>query len=245
MPLLRDIQLKEEFRGELLREIFSIQEEERRRIARELHDETSQDLASLNANLEAALGMLPDDADRVRTRLKAAQTISISILDEIHKLIYELRPSLLDDLGLGPAVRWLAEVNLGTAGIKVDFKSIGKERRLPPQLETTLFRITKESFSNITRHARARNVSLNLYFNKTTVKVHIQDDGTGFDVEEAINSKDRPRGLGLLGMKERVELMNGTLNIQSRPDGDGTVIDIEIPLKQEVTGGENKNTGGR
>ncbi|MDP3879951.1 MAG: sensor histidine kinase [Dehalococcoidales bacterium] len=243
MPLLRDIQLKDEFRSELLREIFSIQEEERRRIARELHDETSQALASLNANLEAALGMLPGDADKVRARLKEAQMISISILDEIHKIIYELRPSLLDDLGLGPAVRWLAEVNLETAGIKVDFKATGKERRLPPQLETTLFRITKEAFSNITRHAHARNVSLDLHFRKNSVKVRIQDDGTGFDVEEAINSKERPRGLGLLGMKERVELMNGMLNIYSRPGDGGTVIDIEIPLKQEVVGGENKDTG--
>ncbi|MBI2288617.1 MAG: sensor histidine kinase [Chloroflexi bacterium] len=240
-----EIQRKDEVRGELLREIFSIQEEERRRIARELHDETSQALSSLNANLEAALGILPSGTDKVKARLKEAQAISISILDDIHKLIYELRPSMLDDLGLVPAVRWLADVNLVAAGIKVSVSIIGKERRLSPQLETTLFRIIKEAISNITRHAHARNASLSLHFQKHTITAHIQNDGRGFDVEEAINSKDRPRGLGLLGMKERVELMSGTLDIRSHPGKRGTEITIEIPIKQEVTLGENKNTGGR
>ncbi len=240
-----EVQRKDEIRGELLREIFSIQEEERRRIARELHDETSQDLASINANLEVALGMLPDNIDKARLRLKAAQALSINILDEVHKLIYELRPTLLDDLGLVPAVRWLVDVNLEAAGIKVNFQVTGKEERLPPQLETTLFRIIKEAFSNITRHAHAKNTSVNLHFQKSTIGVHIQDDGIGFDVTEAINSRDRPRGLGLLGMKERVELVNGTLRMHSHTSGDGTEIIIEIPLKQEGLGGKNKDLGSR
>ncbi len=228
--LHQEVQRKEEIRGELLREIFSIQEEERRRIARELHDETSQVLASLTANLEAVSGMLPDSADKTRTILRKAQALSVSILDEIHRLIYELRPSLLDDLGLVAATRWLADISLRQAGIAVNFRTVGQERRLPSQLEATLFRVIQEGVHNIARHAHAKNAGLSLHFKKSTIRVHIKDDGRGFDVEEAISSKDRPRGLGLLGMKERVELVNGTLSIRSRPGGGGTEISIEIPL---------------
>lgn len=229
--LHREIQHKEEIRGELLREIFSIQEEERKRIARELHDETSQSLASLVANLEAMTGILPAGTEKVRTRIKKTQDLSISILDEINKLIYELRPSLLDDLGLVAAARWLAENNLETVGIKVDFRTVGKEKRLPSQLETTLFRVIQEAVTNITRHAGAKNTSISLQFKRSMIRVSIKDDGKGFDVEEAITSRDRPRGLGLLGMKERVELAKGTLSLRSRA-GYGTQISIEIPLNR-------------
>jgi PAS domain S-box-containing protein len=228
--LHQEVQRKEENRGELLREIFSIQEEERRRIARELHDETSQALASLAASLEAISGMLPSSTDKVRVRLRKAQALSISILDEIHKLTYELRPTLLDDLGLVAAARWLADNNLRAAGIRVKSRTTGREKRLPPQLEATLFRVIQEAVTNIARHSHAKNASVMLHFDKNIVKVRVSDDGEGFDVEEAISSKDRPRGLGLLGMKERVELVNGTLSIKSRPGGGGTKIEVEIPL---------------
>ena len=228
--LHQEVQHKEEIRGELLREIFSIQEEERRRIARELHDETSQVLASLTANLEAAASILPAGANKTRALLRKAQALSTNILDEIHRLIYELRPTLLDDLGLVAATRWLVDNNLVAAGVTVNFKTVGRERRLPPQLETTLFRVAQEAVFNITRHAHAKNVSVNQHFRKGSIRIHIKDDGRGFDVKEAVSSKDRPRGLGLLGMKERVELMNGTLSIRSHPGGGGTEIDIEIPM---------------
>ncbi len=228
--LHQEVQRKEETRGELLREIFSIQEEERRRIARELHDETSQTLASLTASLEAAAAMLPTSADKAKAILRKAQALSINILDDLHKLIYELRPSLLDDLGLVAATRWLAENNLEAAGIGVNFKIVGQKRRLSPRLETTLFRVIQEAVYNIVRHAHAKNASISLHFKKSVIRVHVRDDGGGFDVDEAISSKDRPRGLGLLGMKERVELVNGTLDIRSHPGGGGTEINIEIPL---------------
>ncbi len=234
--LHQEVQHKEEVRGELLKDILAIQEEERKRIARELHDETSQAIASLVANLEASAGMLPAAMDKPKALLRKAQSLSISILDGIHKLIYELRPSLLDDLGLVAATRWLADNNLRELGVKVDFRSTGRKRRLSSRLETTLFRVIQEAVYNIAKHARARNTSLSLHFKKNAIRVNIRDDGTGFDVAEAISSKDRPRGLGLLGMKERVELLNGTLNIQSRP-GAGTEINIEIPFNGEVSNG--------
>ncbi len=242
--LHQEVQHKDEIRGELLREILSIQEEERRRIARELHDETSQVLASLTANLEAIASILPASAEKATAIIRKSQALSVKILDEIHRLIYELRPSLLDDLGLVAATRWLIDNNLVTIGVKVDFKTVGRVRRLPPQLEATLFRVIQEAVSNIARHAHAKNAELTLHFQKKMVAIHISDDGHGFDVEEAINAKDRPRGLGLLGMKERVELMRGTLNIHSQPDRGGTEIDVKIPLSEEDSDGQNKGTGG-
>ena len=227
--LHQQLRQKEEIRSELLREIFSIQEEERKRIARELHDETSQALASLTAGLEVVVSKLPANEGKAKNQLRKTQALSLGILDDIHRLIYELRPTLLDDLGLVAATQWLLDNNLGLAGIALDFKTSGNKRRLSPQIESTLFRVIQEATGNIVRHAHAKNVSVGLYVKKTVVKVQIRDDGIGFDVQEAITYKNRPRGLGLLGMKERVELMNGTLNINSRLNA-GTKIDIEIPL---------------
>jgi signal transduction histidine kinase len=117
-------------------------------------------------------------------------------------------------------------------------------RRLSSQIETTLFRVVQEAFYNITRHAAASCVEIGLYFAEDAIRVCIKDDGKGFDVEEAISSKDRPRGLGLLGMKERAELVDGSVNICSSP-GSGTEINIMIPLKEEVSNnGKDKGTLG-
>jgi PAS domain S-box-containing protein len=234
--LHKEAQLKDESRGELLGEILSIQEEERRRIARELHDETSQSLASLAASLEALAGMLPAGAEEARTRLRKVEQVALDVLDEIHRIIYELRPTLLDDLGLVAAARWLLNNNLGSAGVRVNFKTIGRVKRLSPKMETILFRVIQETVSNIARHARAAKVDLVIRFKKDSVTVDIRDDGEGFYVEEAISSRDRPRGLGLLGMKERVELVHGSLNIWSQP-GCGTEVEIEIPLSQRGSDG--------
>ena len=219
----------------LLAHLESVREEERKKMARELHDEASQVLASLTASLEAAAGMLPASANKTKAILRKAQALSIHISDDINKLIYELRPTLLDDLGLVAATRWLADNILGAAGVTVNFKTAGQVRRLAPQLETTLFRVTQEAVYNIARHAHAKNASIGLHFKKAAVRVHVKDDGCGFDVEEAISSKDRPRGFGLLGMKERVESMNGTFSIRSRPGSSGTEINVKIPLTHEVS----------
>ena len=166
--------------------------------------------------MEAAAAMLPAGTDKVKVMLREAQTLSIAILDEIHRLIYELRPMLLDDLGLVAAIRWLADNNLRAAGVVVSFKTTGRARRLPAEPEATLFRVVQEAVYNIARHAQASNANITLRFKKSAIEVHLQDDGKGFDVEKAISSKDRPRGLGLVGMKVRIELVHGTFRIQSR-----------------------------
>ena len=154
--LYKEVQRKEELRGELLNLLISTQEEERKRIARGLHDETSQALTSLAVNLEAIIAVLPPDADEAKDKLKGIQSLSVKILDEIHKVIYELRPTLLDDLGLVAALKWYAENYLEAAGVRVHLKTTGLERRLPTEMETALFRIVQEATTNIIRHGLLR-----------------------------------------------------------------------------------------
>jgi PAS domain S-box-containing protein len=208
----------------------SLREEERKKIARDLHDETSQVVTSLTAHLEAAVNMLPAGASRVKSLLKNAEDLSVNILDQLQNVIYELHPLVLDDLGLVAAVRWLLENNLKVAGTKVDFKVTGRKRRFPRHLETTIFRVTQEAVTNIVKHAKASNVIVRLELSRDAVSMRIMDDGEGFDVAEAMNIKQGLRGYGLLGMKERIQLIGGTFTLRSGPEK-GTEIDIQIPLK--------------
>jgi PAS domain S-box-containing protein len=207
----------------------SVREEERKKLARNLHDDTSQTLVSLSAYIKTALNVLPTSTNEAKAILEKAEALSAHTLDAIHKIIYELRPMLLDDFGLVSATRALIENTLKGQSIKVRVKVIGKERRLPSSIETALFRVVQEATQNIVRHAHSQNASVSLYFQKNGIRVCVRDNGIGFNVEEAIRSKDRPRGLGLLGMKERVELVKGTFSIHSRPGGGGTEINVSIP----------------
>lgn len=226
--LYEALKRKEKARGELLRKIILIQEEERKRIARGLHDEISQSLTGLAFNLEAVLATLPEDSAETRARLEEIKTLSIKMLEEIHRVIYQLRPSLLDDLGLVAAVEWLADNYLEEAGIEVFFETTGTERTPAPEAQIALFRITQEAITNIVRHSNAESVSIAVEFKKRSVAIHIEDDGKGFNVDEILGSRETDRGLGLLGMKERAELVEGRLSIDSQP-GRGTRIDVEIP----------------
>lgn len=227
--LHQEVRLQDLSRGELLQEIFSIQEEERKRIARELHDDTSQAIVSLTTSLEAVVTLLPDDINEATNMLKKAQSQLTTILDGIHRVMYELRPSMLDDLGLVAAIRWLSENSAKKANIQIKFKKTGREKRLPSQIANTVFRVVQEALTNMLKHAQCKNAVVSLIYKPTSIEACVVDDGKGFDVDEAISSKQRPRGLGLIGMRERVELMKGTLNIDSHPDRGGTNISIKIP----------------
>jgi PAS domain S-box-containing protein len=211
----------------------SVREEERKRIARDLHDETSQLLASLNAHLEAAVGMLSPDGNKALAILRKSQSISVNILDEIHRLIYELHPLQLDELGVVPAINSLIDNNLKADGLKVKVKTSGRVRRLSQPVEIAIYRVMQEALNNITRHSQATQVTVSMHFGRSLIRAGIQDNGKGFDVEEAISSKDRPRGYGLLSMRERVEILDGTFNIHSGKGG--TKIDLIIPIRRKKT----------
>jgi len=214
----------------------SVREEEKREIARNLHDETSQQLASLYAHIEAAVESLNKDEKKTVALLRKAQTMATTVLDEIHNLIYELRPSIIDELGLVPAINYLAERHLKVAGIAVSIKTSGKVHRLPPSLEIALFRIIQESLNNIVRHARATRAIISLSFKKDVIIVRVKDNGVGFDVDKVLKSREGTRAFGLLGVRERANLVNGTLSINSSP-GKGTEVVMEVPLRMEKAGG--------
>jgi signal transduction histidine kinase len=242
--LYDEVRRKEEMRGELLHEIISTQEEERKRIARELHDETSQTLTGLSVNLEAVMNALPLDPDQTKAKLEKVQALAIRTLEEIQRVIYELRPSLLDDLGLLAAVNWGAKEYLETAGIQVHLETDGEERRLPAEIETALFRIIQEATTNIVRHSGADSTSITIEYRENSVALRIEDNGKGFEPHQAIVPKNKGRGLGLLSMQERAELLGGELTLQSRP-GSGTCITADIPTSCELYHEQDTSTDSR
>ena len=228
--LWQELETKEKMRAETLAKAIRAQEEERKRIARELHDQTGQSLNALVFGLKTAEAVLesdPENARRLVARLKGAAADAVR---ELQSTIYDLRPSVLDDLGLIPALRWLAESRLQAAGIVVSLEVSGSERRLSTDLETTLFRIAQEALTNVVKYAEASHVQIALGFEAQGVTLEIRDDGTGFDAAQVFDAHDDSgRGLGLLGMRERAELLGGRLTIDSTL-GAGTRVRVEIPL---------------
>lgn len=230
------LQEREEWREELLRKVISAQEDERRRLARELHDETSQTLSALNMKIETALAAWPVEASR--DRLIEARELAVRTLGELHRLIFDLRPSVLDDLGLVSAIRWYAERHLEPRGISVRCEFTGFEDRLAPELETALFRVVQEAITNIAKHSGAETVLVQGFGAPDRITFEIEDDGKGFDPASLPPPAARERGLGLLGMRERVELFGGTLDLESSP-GQGTRIVVTAPVRQEVADAED------
>ncbi len=227
--LYAEVQHKEHVRGELLKKAINAQEEERKRIARELHDDTSQALAALLFAAEEGLEM--KDPVEVSRRLESMRDLSQRTLDGVHKIIFDLRPSMLDHLGLVPALRWLAESRLESKGIRVSIEETSLSRRLPAEIETAIFRMVQEAISNIARHSGARNASILFRFDEYNAVVTVEDDGIGFDVEDWSIFPDSARGLGLLSMQERVALLGGDLEIDSN-QGSGTRIFIRVPIAE-------------
>lgn len=230
--LYREVQRREQMLRRLLERVVAAQEEERRRIARELHDETGQALTALVTGLSALQTIVVSDPRTAEQRLKDLLQVGLQAMDEIDRVIADLRPTLLDDLGLVAALRWLVQSNSDRLP-PVDLKlSLGKTR-LPPHLEVELFRIAQESVKNIIRHANAKHVSISLKAEPGRVLLVVEDDGAGFDPQAAMDPLSPRPAWGLIGMKERAEGLGGSMVIDSRP-GAGTRITVEVPLAQEV-----------
>jgi len=227
----------------LLQHALTAQEEERKRIARELHDETSQALTSLTLNLQAAITKAEtdgvEDADFIG-RLRKIQSLAVHTQNEISKLMKELRPTLLDELGLPAAISRYAKDSLESLGTKVFTEFEGVEERLPTEVEVTLFRIAQGTVGNILEHAEAKNVSISLECNASECVLEVKDDGKGFDVNKITRVDKGGRGAGLFTMKERARLIGGACNIRSQP-GKGTRIAVKIPLRGFMTDAEDKS----
>lgn len=225
------LRLSEE-RGHLLEKTITAQEEERKRIARELHDEWAQTLAALTVNLDQASQVLPDEMAWHKQQLGRAHAVTVDALKTLRQLILDLRPAMLDDLGLMPAIRWYAETRLEANGMVVDFQASGSQRRLTTEIATALFRIAQEAINNIEKHADAEVVAIRLDFQMDRVFMSFQDDGQGLDVEQVLRGEDTDRGWGMLGMRERAALLGGSLHIDSGP-ARGTRIRVEVPVYRE------------
>jgi signal transduction histidine kinase len=216
------VELSERFERDALRRVVDAQELERRRLSRELHDETGQALTSILLGLRALEDTLEGEESRKATA--ELRELVVATLQDVRRLALELRPSALDDFGLVAALEHLTTTFGEQSGIKVDFEAALGEGRLPPEVETALYRIVQESLTNIAKHAQARSVSIALTKVDGAVKAVVEDDGRGFDPASTDG------GFGLVGMGERLALLGGRLRIESSP-GSGTTIAMDVPLK--------------
>jgi signal transduction histidine kinase len=215
---------REQLRLQLLEKVISAQEEERQRIARELHDETGQALTSLLVRLKTLDQTCREPA--LHQQVDELRQLVGQALDNVRNLARELRPSVLDDLGLAAALERYVQDYQSHHPIQVDLMMVGlAEERLTPAVETALYRIVQESLTNIARHAQAQTASVLLERRGDRVRAIIEDDGLGFDPRQASNGDH----LGLYGMRERAELLQGKMTIESEP-GQGTSVFVEVPL---------------
>ncbi len=198
----------------LTERVINAHEEERKRIARGMHDETGQSISTLIINLERMAGMVPSDAPELAARIGATRQLATRTLDELRAVVYGLRPTMLDDLGLAPAIRWYARSQLEEAGTQLVLDVPDGLARATPEVETTVFRIAQEAVNNVKRHAAARRVQIVLRADSQWLELRVVDDGRGFDVTRVAHEALGLRRFGLMGMKERVDLVGGSLQVE-------------------------------
>jgi signal transduction histidine kinase len=215
------VELSERVARDTVRRVVAAQEEERRRLALELHDETGQALTSILLGLKA-IGGAKSKEDAVRAEADVRELV-VQALQDVRALAVELRPSALDDFGLGPAVERLAHTFAERSGIETTVET-HLEARLPPEIETTLYRVVQEALSNVVKHSAARHVSIVVAQRGARVAATIDDDGQGFD-----ETLVRADALGLTGMRERLALVGGALEIETA-SGSGTTVAAHVPL---------------
>lgn len=213
--------------------VIEAQEEERRRIARDMHDGPAQSMANIVVKAELCEKLMDIDEKRSREELKDLKTIAKNTLDDTRKTIYNLRPMSLDDLGLIPTLeRYIYNFN-EEFWTNTELNIIGEIYELKPAIEVAVFRIIQESLNNIAKHSNANNAIVSIEFLPKKLNISITDDGVGFDVQKIAETSDYNNGgFGLISIRERVELLEGTLNIKTAP-GFGTKLIISLPLIEE------------
>ena len=229
IALSNDLRQQNLLRGELLKRLISAQEDERQRVARELHDEMGQSLSGLSLQIGAAQRLLLSDPPRAGEQLEQLRELVQEASDQMHDMILALRPSVLDDLGLAAALRSQAERLFEHTDIRFTLDASQLQGRLPPEVETALYRVFQEALNNSLRHSHASQVKMALAKTETAFEGQYHDNGQGFDAAQIHENVESGRGFGLLGMQERITQCGGRLEIQSAP-GEGTNLFIYIPL---------------
>lgn len=223
--------------------MIAAQDERCRRISRELHDEISQSLAAMALDLEAAQVAGSAVREGAIERLGDMRDRLLTALGEVNRIILDLRPTLLDDMGLLSALRWNASQRLDPVGVSVHVRSAGADERLQPHMETMVYRIAQGAVTNVAKHARARNVWLSTRRASRHFTLSVRDDGCGFDPTSVLSDPDDRVGIGLFGMKERASLVGGSVDIRSAI-GRGTRIVVRVPLEAEVNRGSDTGLAG-
>ena len=229
----------------LARQNLVAEEEERRRIARELHDETSQSLSGIALQLEALIEIYSKSGNQdpqLITGLKKVQSLTVHVHKEVSRVISNLHPTVLDTLGLVAAVRQHAKNSLQPLDINVTVEVKGTEMRFPPDVEASLFRVIQGAIGNIVKHSKAKNASIVLVYQPHEFSLSISDDGQGFDVSRLTDVEASGRGRGLFSMRERIGFLGGTSGVESKI-GAGTTAWAKIPIGQDIRYGEDKSTG--
>ena len=214
----------------LSQHVLQVQELERRRVAVELHDELGQSLTAIKINLQLSARL--KDQPLAELNQESIRIVEDALM-QVRRLATTLRPSMLDDLGLAPALKWIAEQNAGRAGFAVNFHHVRAQSRLAPDIETACFRIVQEALTNIVRHAQANRVEISLRREEDTMLLTVQDDGCGFDIAAMHQRAMQGGSLGVLGMQERASLIGGQLLMQSVA-GKGSTVQLSCPWRSPV-----------
>jgi signal transduction histidine kinase len=213
------------------RGILRIQEAERGRISRELHDGVGQSLTALKMHLEMLETSLPPQETKIRSRLAELTQIAERSLQDVRQLSRLLRPQMLDELGLAPTLRWLARTIHEGTGLAIDLAIEGLDARVDPDLETIVFRLAQEALTNAAKHAQAESAHVRVRRAGGRLFLSVRDEGRGFDPGPALAAGEDDRGGGgLRGMRDRVDLFGGRFELRSAP-GAGTSVEVELPLE--------------
>ena len=212
-------------------QLIYAQEAERKRISQELHDEIGQALTAVKINLATIVSQFQSDiAPAMMERLAETTDLTDNLLDQVQNISLDLRPSMLDDLGLVPTLRWYIKRFEKRTNIKTQFKTVNLKERLHHEIETSIYRIVQEALTNVVKYAEADLVNINLKGKKTGIELLIEDNGRGFDLEKVISSPPSSHGIGLLGIQERIAMLKGTTQLLTQPKI-GTKIIINIPRR--------------
>jgi signal transduction histidine kinase len=231
---LSEAQRREGMRGELLKRVVLAQEAERQRVGRELHDETGQALTAIGLGLRGAGSVLRQDVDKAAQTLRQIEGMVNHSLTELQRLIADLRPSHLDDLGLGSTLRWYAGEVENRVPLRVHVEIEGDAYEFPAEKKTGLFRVAQEALTNIVKHADAKHATVRLKYSPNCVTLEVQDDGSGFDIGVVAMDSARP-AWGLTGMRERAALLDGRFHVESKPR-EGTLISMMVPTDADNKG---------
>lgn len=238
---VQEAERREALRGELLRRVVVAQEAERQRIARELHDATGQSLTALGLGLRGVSTSLQGEGPAppaATVKLRQLETLVATSLDELRRLIADLRPSHLDDLGLPAALRWYAKEVQQHTGLQVQVDIEGGQRHCSAPVRIALFRVAQEALTNVLKHSGASQAWVRLCFEPNAVRLQVEDNGRGFQASSRPGQATAPApggraAWGLLGMQERAELLGGHFELTPRP-GHGTIVTVVIPAAAEV-----------